>query len=506
MSRGGLPNGARTAAALAVAIMLGIAGGVAVAAYPVLAAALVIGAAVATLALRMPARLPVLFLRGLAVILMGYACLGRTFAYLGYPPLFLGEVVLLVGAAAIVLTPLRRHIVRSPLAAAIGLFILWGALRTIPFIRSMGIDALRDGVIWGYSAFALVAAAALVETGRVPAMLGTYARAIPFFLLLLPVSFALAVIVGDGLPTLPWADVPVVTFKAGDMGVHLAGVAVFTLLGLREASGVRGARTKGVMLLLLWLGGCIIATSQSRGAAIAILAALGVAAVLHPRRFGARLAGAAAMSLVVVAAAVAILVLAPPVPSPRLQTERGVSLSQVADNLRSISGSRYRSVLDTTREWRLEWWSDIVDYTVFGRYFWGGRGFGVNLADEDGFQVAADRSLRSPHSIHLTVLARAGVPGLALWVLLNGSFLVTMLTAHRKARAAGQERWARAGAWLLAYWAALLVNASFDVFIEGPQGGIWFWSVMGAGMAVMETARRERRLRPAGGRTWERVS
>jgi hypothetical protein len=97
------------------------------------------------------------------------------------------------------------------------------------------------------------------------------------------------------------------------------------------------------------------------------------------------------------------------------------------------------------------------------------------------------------------------VPGLALWVLLNGSFLVTMLTAHRKARAAGQERWARAGAWLLAYWAALLVNASFDVFIEGPQGGIWFWSVMGAGMAVMETARRERRLRPAGGRTWERV-
>jgi hypothetical protein len=37
---------------------------------------------------------------------------------------------------------------------------------------------------------------------------------------------------------------------------------------------------------------------------------------------------------------------------------------------------------------------------------------------------------------------------------------------------------------ILAYWLAMLVNASFDVYLEGPQGGIWFWSVFGLGLAA----------------------
>jgi hypothetical protein len=38
--------------------------------------------------------------------------------------------------------------------------------------------------------------------------------------------------------------------------------------------------------------------------------------------------------------------------------------------------------------------------------------------------------------------------------------------------------------WIFAYWLAALVNASFDVYLEGPQGGIWFWSVIGLGIAA----------------------
>ncbi len=33
--------------------------------------------------------------------------------------------------------------------------------------------------------------------------------------------------------------------------------------------------------------------------------------------------------------------------------------------------------------------------------------------------------------------------------------------------------------WILAYWLALIVNMSFDVYLEGPQGGIWFWCLVG---------------------------
>ena len=34
---------------------------------------------------------------------------------------------------------------------------------------------------------------------------------------------------------------------------------------------------------------------------------------------------------------------------------------------------------------------------------------------------------------------------------------------------------------LLAYWAAFLTNAAFDVYLEGPVGGVWFWCVFGVG-------------------------
>jgi hypothetical protein len=56
--------------------------------------------------------------------------------------------------------------------------------------------------------------------------------------------------------------------------------------------------------------------------------------------------------------------------------------------------------------------------------------------------------------------------------------------------------WPRVHVWILAYWAAFMVNASFDVFLEGPQGAIWFWSLFGFGLAIVE-AGKERLQRTA---------
>jgi hypothetical protein len=129
---------------------------------------------------------------------------------------------------------------------------------------------------------------------------------------------------------------------------------------------------------------------------------------------------------------------------------------------------------------------------VHGPLFWTGKGFGVNLADDDGFQVESDGSLRSPHSVNMTILARSGVPGLVVWVTLNLAFAVTVLAGYFRARAASQQRWASVHAWVLAYWLALVMNGSFDVYFESPSGGIWFWSVLGFGLAVTHVARIER--------------
>jgi hypothetical protein len=44
---------------------------------------------------------------------------------------------------------------------------------------------------------------------------------------------------------------------------------------------------------------------------------------------------------------------------------------------------------------------------------------------------------------------------------------------------------AAVAAWILVFWTAIMVNTSFDPYLEGPQGGIWFWSLFGLGLVLM---------------------
>jgi hypothetical protein len=180
--------------------------------------------------------------------------------------------------------------------------------------------------------------------------------------------------------------------------------------------------------------------------------------------------------------------IAEPVP----QKGRPATIQQLIDNLLSVFGSSSDRNLEGTKQFRLAWWGKIVDYTVFGKYFWTGKGFGINLADSDGFQTNADHSLRSPHNSEMTVLARMGVPGLLLWVLVQGAFAIGLLRAILTNRRAGDMQVAAVGGWILAYWVAMMVDTSFDPYLEGPQGGIWFWVVFGLGLVVMAQLPRHR--------------
>ena len=171
---------------------------------------------------------------------------------------------------------------------------------------------------------------------------------------------------------------------------------------------------------------------------------------------------------------------------------RSMSASQLVENVLSISGASAGQDLSGSREWRLGWWRTIVSYTLHGEYFWTGKGFGVNLADVDGFQVG-DGTLRSPHNGHLTILARMGVPGLAAWTMLLVLLVTRLLRSSRAARRAGDDTLARTCIWLLAYLGAFLVNAAFDVALEGPQAGIWFWCLCGLGLGAARLSLAARR-------------
>ena len=252
--------------------------------------------------------------------------------------------------------------------------------------------------------------------------------------------------------------------------VHASGILAFWVAGLGSASGF-------VRLLLLAFSVMLMGTFDRAGF-VSFLAVFTMCAFLKPRdRSLWRLVAMIACGLMIIAAS-----------NVRFRTsdrERDVSFTQILENMKSLVGVSSVGDLDDTKQWRLEWWGDIYVYTILGKYFWTGKGFGINLADDDGYQVEIDGSLRNPHNGHLTMLARGGVPGFALWLLVQLSWGCSVLRSYVRSLGAGETRWSGLFLFLLAYWLAFMINTTFDVFIEGPVAGIWFWTIYGVGLAAM---------------------
>ena len=175
---------------------------------------------------------------------------------------------------------------------------------------------------------------------------------------------------------------------------------------------------------------------------------------------------------------------------PEWAQNRPPTTTQWWDNIVSIFLSSGNAQLQGTKQFRLLWYGEIIDYTFKGSYFWDGKGFGINLAASDGFQGTLDDSFREVPNSHLAVLARMGVPGFVLWVLLQLGFALFLLRALLAYRRAGDKQLAAVAVWILAFWSAMMVNSVFDPFIESPQGGIWFWTLFGVGLVLIRLAPR----------------
>jgi hypothetical protein len=61
----------------------------------------------------------------------------------------------------------------------------------------------------------------------------------------------------------------------------------------------------------------------------------------------------------------------------------------------------------------------------------------------------------------------------------------------REARMRGHEQWVKLFVFVVCYETAILINASFDVVIEGPMQGIWFWCLFGLGVGSVMVYRAQ---------------
>jgi hypothetical protein len=459
--------------------------GVAAAVKPLLAVALVV-VIVALLLVNDRARVPVVFLKGLGAILVGYAFFGRGFAYVGASPIYVGEVVL--GLALLALPFVLRGARLGILQVLLLVFIAWGAVRTVPYVGTYGSAAARDGALWGYALFAVVLSATL-RREHFPRIAELYGRMAPWLVRWILISLAAYFALGEALPNLPGTNVELINHKGGDLGVHLMIAGAFVLLGLHDTKRMR---TRGEPLLwLTWVLAAVLILVVSRTSFLIFTAGLTIS-------FLVRAPSRRRVQLVAAAAAVATLLI---VANPSIPVGRGNFLSPLgfASNFTSIFSSSAGGALQAqggqnlqgSKQFRLAWWRTIADYTLHGPYFWSGKGYGINLADADGFAIGNTHELRAPHNSTMNVLARSGVPGLVLWLMLQIGFVFALVTALLRARRAGALFWQRMDTWLLVAWAAMMIDTSFDPYLEGPPGGIWFWSVVGAGIAAIRIQRHD---------------
>jgi hypothetical protein len=270
---------------------------------------------------------------------------------------------------------------------------------------------------------------------------------------------------------------PLVELTTSAVGTHLAGTMVFVLAGYRKVS---------LLWLLVWFATFAIVAATNRGATLA---------VLIPVVFSMLMLGRLRLLKMTMLAVIGVFAVLLAVEASFMQsdetsrsTKRMVSAHQIIKNAESIVGDSGQLSVEGTKRWRLDWWDIIIKDTVYGPNFWTGRGFGLNLAEADGraggemVNGQPRAPTRSPHNVNMTILARAGVPGLVLWSLLlvfwGGMMLHAMLVAYIR----GHKQWANLFLFVVCYETSIIINAFVDVTIEGPMQGIWFWCLFGYGI------------------------
>jgi hypothetical protein len=415
------------------------------------------------------------YIVALAGSLACYATFGKGFAYLGMPPVFVSEMLLSFGLVILLRSGCWIAVLTTIPSLVLTALMAWVVVRTSSYVGVYGADALRDSVTVMYGLFAFIMIALLIDSpARISVIMG-YLYRFSYLYGGAGVALFLGSALFDRMGLMPkWAHsgIPIALLKPGEVAVHLAASGVAALLGVIP---------RGPLWTAALFSGMLVVSTQNRGSILAIVV---------PTLFAA-LATGRLKQLIKVVAAVLVLIGVISVFNVNVRLGSGsrtIGAEQITRNLGSILSSEEapNSALEGTKRWRLLWWKKIQDYTLHGPYFWTGKGFGVNLARSDGFVVGEknEAPLRSPHNVHMTVLARAGIPGLFLWLLFGGVWFATLAYNMMVARSRGDGNWANCFVFIICYVTAIAVNASFDVALEGPMLGIWFWNLVGLGIGA----------------------
>jgi hypothetical protein len=320
------------------------------------------------------------------------------------------------------------------------------------------IDLIRDSFIFQYGWFVFILFLFKEKLEIIWETLFFIYKWFPFVALL---NFILQYFVPFFETVAPFGGIPILLYKNGDMGVQLL-ISTLLLLYTFENKTLKWR----VLLSLVIALDFLILASYSRSGIVAFLASM-----LCFIYFNKDIQLQARVRLLIKYLPIILLVVTPIYINIKVAENfqgRAVGLEQIKNNFSSIVGGTTDATSENNVVWRLVWWAKIIDYSLSSPNFFIGKGLGMNLATDDDI-ITLDDSLRSPHNFHLNIMSRFGVLLFMIWMY----FLIQLLKPLFKKQLQGKRL--LIGCILLAF----LLNASFDVFLEGPMGAFPFWTWLG---------------------------
>jgi hypothetical protein len=320
------------------------------------------------------------------------------------------------------------------------------------------IDLIRDSFIFQYGWFVFIL---FLFKEKLDIIWETFFFIYKWFPFIALLNFILQYFVPFFETVTPFGGIPILLYKNGDMGVQLL-ISTLLLLYTFENKTLKWR----VLLSLVIALDFLILASYSRSGIVAFLASM-----LCFIYFNKDIQLQSRVRLLIKYLPIILLIVTPIYINIKVAENfqgRAVGLEQIKNNFSSIVGGTTDATSENNVVWRLVWWAKIIDYSLSSPNFFIGKGLGMNLATDDDI-ITLDDSLRSPHNFHLNIMSRFGVLIFMIWTY----FLIQLLKPLFKKQLQGKRL--LIGCILLAF----LLNASFDVFLEGPMGAFPFWTWLG---------------------------
>ncbi len=395
-----------------------------------------------------------LYLRAYLLVMTLYVFLNKGIAYT-----YLVEALWLFGILLLFIHRKKAELIWNKTTKLILFFIVISFIYILRgFTKYDLVDLIRDSFIFQYGWFVFILFLFKEKLEIIWETLFFIYKWFPFVALL---NFILQYFVPFFETVAPFGGIPILLYKNGDMGVQLL-ISTLLLLYTFENKTLKWR----VLLSLVIALDFLILASYSRSGIVAFLASM-----LCFIYFNKDIQLQSRVRMLIKYLPIILLVVTPIYINIKVAENfqgRAVGLEQIKNNFSSIVGGTTDATSENNVVWRLVWWAKIIDYSLSFPNFFIGKGLGMNLATDDDI-ITLDDSLRSPHNFHLNIMSRFGVLLFIIWLY----FLIQLLKPLFKKQLQGKRL--LIGCILLAF----LLNASFDVFLEGPMGAFPFWTWIG---------------------------